>query len=172
METEKQRNRMREIEIEKVVLNCGGIEDKIEKSVKLLEMITKRKVYRVKATKRIPAFGVSPGKVAGCKVTIREKEQINDLLRRFFATVENSISKKKIAKNHASFGVHEYIEVPGLEYNRDIGILGFDIDIAFKRKGRRVKMKKIKRGHLPKKQAVNPEEIIEYLNKNFGVEVV
>ena len=30
-------NKMREIEIEKLVLNCGGTEDKLEKSIKLLE---------------------------------------------------------------------------------------------------------------------------------------
>ncbi len=165
-------NKMRQIEIEKVVLNCGGIDDKLEKSVKLLEMITKRKVYKVQATKRIPDFGISPGKIAGCKVTIRDKEQIKDLLKRFFAALNNEIKKKQVVENHATLGIHEYIEVPGLEYSRDIGILGFDVDISFTRKGKRVKMKKIKRGNYPKKQAVSREEIMEYLNKNFRVEVV
>ena len=38
---------MREIEIEKMVLNCGGLGEKLEKSVKLLELITERKVYKI-----------------------------------------------------------------------------------------------------------------------------
>ena len=164
-------NKMREIEIEKIVLNCGGTEDKLEKSVKLLEMITKRKVYKVKATKRIPAFGISPGKLAGGKVTIRNKEQIDDLLRRFFVTIDNEFPGKQIVENQASFGIHEYIEIPGLAYDRDIGILGFEVSIVFKRKGKRVGFKKIKRGSLPLKQRVTPEEIKEYLTKIFGVEI-
>ena len=53
MERNKSKNVMREIEIEKIVLNCGGIGDKLEKSVKLLEMITGMKHYKTKAKKRI-----------------------------------------------------------------------------------------------------------------------
>ncbi len=174
-DTEKEeikQNPMREIEIEKIVLNCGGIGDKLEKSVKLLEMITKRKIQRLRSTRRIPAFAIAPGKESGCKVTIRDKEKIKSLLKRFFAVLDNEISDKKVTKNHVSFGIPEYIEVPGLEYNRDVGILGFEVDIVFKRKGKRVKMRKIKRGKYPKKQNITKEEIIEFLNKNFGLEVI
>ena len=165
-------NKMRDIEIEKIVLNCGGIGDKLEKSVKLLEMVTKRKVQKLKSTRRIPAFAISPGKESGCKVTIRDKEQIKNLLKRFFAVLENEISGKKITENHFSFGISEYIEVPGLEYNRDVGILGFEVDVVFKRKGKRVKIKKRKRGKYPKKQNVTKQEIIDFLNKNFGMDIL
>ena len=165
-------NPMREIEIEKMVLNCGGIDDKLEKGVKLLEMITGKKVLQTIAKKRIPGFGISPGKKAGCKVTLRNKEEINPLLKRFFSAISNKILKKRIQENQFSFGIHEYIEVPGLEYKREIGINGFDVTVVFKRKGKRVMLKKIKQGKYPKKQHVTKEEIIEYLNKNFGIEVV
>ncbi len=37
----------------------------------------------------------------------------------------------------------EYIEIPGVEYDRDIGIRGLDITIVFKRAGRRVRLKKL-----------------------------
>ncbi len=164
-------NKMREIEIEKVVVNCGGVDDKLDRSVKLLEIITKRKIQIVKSSKRIPDFGISPGKKSGCKVTIRDKISINSLLKRFFAALDNSVSKKQVMENHASFGIKEYIEVPGMEYSREIGILGFEFDISFARKGKRVKIRKIKRGKYPKKQAVTKEEIISYLEKNFNLEI-
>jgi len=165
-------NKMREIEIEKMVLNCGGIGEKLDRSVKLLQIVTNKKVLRTKAKKRIPGFEISPGKEAGCKVTLRNKKQINELLKRFFATISNTILRKKIEKNHFSFGIPEYIEIPELEYQRDIGILGFEITVVFKRKGKRVIFKKIKKGKYPKKQQVSKEEIIDFLNKNFEVEVV
>ncbi|MBR9705519.1 50S ribosomal protein L5 [Candidatus Pacearchaeota archaeon] len=165
-------NKMREIEIEKMILHCGGTDEKHEKSIALLELITgNKKVYKVQSTRRIPTFGISPGKKSGCKVTLRDKEQILELLKRFFAANDNEIKKKKITENQACFGVHEYIEVPGLEYKRDIGILGFEVMLVFKRKGKRVKMKKIKRGSYPKRQNVTKEEIIEFLIKSTGVEV-
>jgi large subunit ribosomal protein L5 len=165
------KNKMQEIEIEKMVLNCGGIGDKLEKSVKLLEMITKRKVFRIKSSRRIPAFGISPGKESGCKVTIRDKKEIIALLKRFFAALDNQISAKRIVENQVSFGVREYIEIPGLEYNREIGILGLEASLVFRRKGKSVKMRKIKQGKYPKRQSVTKEEIIEFLKKNIRVEV-
>jgi len=169
----KKSNPMHEIEIEKMVLNCGGTDEKLEKSIKLLKMIAgDRKIYQVSSTRRIPAFGISPGKKSGCKVTIRDKEKIIDLLKRFFAAVDNELSAKKIVENQASFGIQEYIEIPGLEYDRDIGILGFEASVVFKRKGKRVKMKKIKQGKYPKKQNVTKEEIIDFLTKQIGVEVI
>jgi large subunit ribosomal protein L5 len=165
-------NPMQEIEIEKMILNCGGTDDKLEKSIKLLEMMTKRKILTTKAKKRIPTLGLSPGKGAGCKVTLRDKEQISKLLKGFFAAVSNEIKEKQIQNNYFSFGIHEYIEIPDLEYDRDIGILGFEVSVVFKRKGKRVIRKKIKQGKFPKKQEVKKQEIINFLNKNFNVEVV
>ena len=134
-------------------------------------MITKRKVLKTKAKKRIQAFDISPGKEAGCKVTLRSKEQIDNLLKRFFIALSERISKKNVVENQFSFGIEEYIEVPGLEYDRDIGISGFEVSVVFKRKGKRVIQKKIKRGKYPKRQRVAKEEIIEFLIKNFGVEI-
>lgn len=162
---------MRNIEIEKIVLNCGGIEDKLERSIKLLEIITKRKVQIIKSTKRLPGFGISPGKKSGCKITIRKNQEIVGVLKRLFAAVDNKISPKQIVENHASFGIREYIEIPGMEYNREIGMLGLEIDIVFKRKGKRVKIRKIKKGKYPKRQSVTKQEITDYLIKHFNLEI-
>jgi large subunit ribosomal protein L5 len=167
-----EQNKMREIDVEKMILHCGGTEDKLEKSIKLLGMITgSKKIYTVQSKKRFPAFGIAPGKKSGCKITLRDKAKILDLLARFFVAVDNQISRKAISENQFCFGVHEYIEIPGLEYDRDIGILGFEVMLVFKRKGKSVKLKKIKQGKYPKKQEVTKEEILSYLTENFNLEV-
>lgn len=168
----KLKNKMRDVEIEKLVLHCGGIDDKLEKSVKLLKKIINRKIYLKKSTKRVPEFGISPGKQSGCKVTIRDKDKIYELLKRFFSSLDNTIKRQQITENQFCFGIKEYIEIPGLDYERDIGILGFEVRIVFKRRGKRVKFKKIKRGKLPRTQFVSQEEIVDFLCKNFGVEIV
>ena len=64
-------NKMRNIEIEKIVLNCGATEDKLEKSTKLLNIITGKKIKQTASVKRIPSFGVRPGLKTGCMVTLR-----------------------------------------------------------------------------------------------------
>jgi large subunit ribosomal protein L5 len=66
-----------------------------------------------------------------------------------------------------SFGIHEYIEIPGVEYQREIGIRGLNVTISFARPGFRTKRKKIKYSKLPKKQNITEEEIINYMGDNF-----
>ena len=55
---------------------------------------------------------------------------------------------------------------------RDIGIRGFNVTVVFERPGIRVKKRKMKKGTIPKKQHVSPEEIIEYMKETFNTEVV
>jgi len=166
---EKAPNVMRNMKLEKVVLNCGGSAEKLDKSIKLLGIITGKKVKEVISNKRIPSFGVRPGLKIGCTVTIRGPEKAA-LLKRLFGAVDNKIKRKKIRENHFSFGIKEYLEIPDMEYQRDIGILGLDVTAVFVRPGKRVILKKIKQGRLPKKQHVTVEEIVDYLTK-LGIAV-
>ncbi len=163
-------NVMRKIILEKVVLNCGGTAEKLDKSIKLLNLLTGRKIKEVTSHKRIPTFGVRPGLKTGCLVTLRGKDK-EVLLKRLFGAIGNKIKKKQIAINHFSFGIEEYLEIPDMEYQRDIGILGLDITAVFRRAGKRTGMKKIKSGKVPKKQDVTQEEIINYLKNKLNIEV-
>ena len=71
-------------------------------------------------------------------------------------------------KNGFSFGVKEYIEIPGVEYQREIGIMGLDVTVVFKRAGRRIRIKKIKSGKIPKRQVITKEEIIRFMQNKFN----
>ena len=161
----KEENPMRKIRIEKIVLNVGGIAENLEKGFKLLSFITKRKPAKMKSRKRIPSLNVRPGLEVGAVVTIRKEKE--ELLKRLLAAIDNTLRKKQISVNNFSFGIKEYLEIPGIEYQRDIGIMGFDITVVFKRAGRRVKLKKIKRGKISKKQIITKEEIIKFMEDNF-----
>ena len=76
-----------------------------------------------------------------------------------------------MTQNSFSFGVHEYIEIPGVEYQRDIGIRGLNVTVSFLRAGFRVKRKKIKSSKIPKKQFVTVEEIIKYMEEHFKTKI-
>jgi len=159
---------MREIAIEKIVLSIGGTGESLEKGVKLLEILSGRKPQRVKSRKRIPSLNVRPGLEVGTRVTIRKNPE--KILRNMLSAIDNTLRKKQISKNNFSFGVKEYLEIPGIEYQRDIRIMGFDVTVVFKRKGRRVKLKKIKTGKIPQRQSITPEEIIKFMEDNFQTE--
>ena len=158
-------NLLREIKIEKIVFSIGGTGDYLEKGFKLLQLLSGKKPAKMKTRKRIPSLGIRPGLEIGAVVTIRKN--INEILGKILAAEDNTLKKKQISENNFSFGVKEYIEIPGMEYQRDIGIIGFDVTVVFKRAGRRVKLKKIKRGKIPKRQIISPQEIIKFMEDNF-----
>ena len=163
-------NIMKQFKIEKMVLNIGGTGDKLDKAVILLEKISGKKPIKVKATKRIPTWQVKPGLEVGAKVTLRGKK-IEELLPRLFAAIDNSIKEKQIQNNFFSFGIHEYIEIPGIDYIREVGIMGFEVTIVFSRAGKSVEKKKVKRGK-SRRLVVDKEEIINFLETKFGTTIV
>ena len=164
------RNPMRKIKIEKVVLSVGGTGDDLEKGVKLLKTLTEKKPAKRKSKKRIPSLGVRPKLEVGAVVTIRKN--VEELLKKMLVTIDNNLKKKQISENTFSFGVKEYIEIPGVEYQKEIGIMGFDVTVVFTRAGRRVGLKKIKKGKIPKRQRITKEEIIKYMEEKFQVEFI
>ncbi len=159
---------MRIPQISRVVLSAGAVDKELEKAKRLLEMISEKKAQITKSgpRMRIPAFGVKPKMELGTCVTLRGKEAI-EVLRRLLGAIDNQLKESQIDKNNFSFGISEYINIPGMKYSRDIGIRGFNVTVVFERPGIRVKKRKIKAGRVPAKQHVTREEIIEYMKNTF-----
>jgi len=136
MKTEaKLENPMRQIKMEKVILSAGATGDDLIKAKKLLEIVSGRKAQILASSKRIPEFDVRPGLEVGTRVTLRGKEAL-DILKRLLSAIANELKSKQVSDNHFSFGVKEYIEIPGMEYQRDLDVIGLDVAVVFKRAGR------------------------------------
>lgn len=161
---------MRTPKIERVVLNVGGVAEKLDKGFILLQKVSGKQPVKVAATKRIPTWGVRPGLLVGTKVTIRGKEA-EDLINKIIPAINNTIKEKQIRPNFVSFGIKEYIEIPGMEYIREVGIMGFEVTIVFARAGKRVQMKKVKRGRI-RRQDVTVEEIEKILQDKFKIKIM
>jgi large subunit ribosomal protein L5 len=162
------RNVMEKPRIGKVILSAGATGPNLDKSKALLELISKMKAQIIKSgpRRRIPSFGVKPNMPLGARTTLRDKKAI-DVLKKLLGAIDNTLKKKQVENNHFSFGIKEYIDIPGVEYVREIGIRGFNVTVVFNKPGLRVKMKKIKRGKFPKKQNVSKDEIIKFMEENF-----
>jgi large subunit ribosomal protein L5 len=164
-------NKMRDIIIESIVLHGSSADpQKLEKLKKLLKLISGQEPTQTLAVKRIPAFKIRPGLHIGYKVTIRKKKAPELLKNLLLGTRE--IKKKQFNPGFFSFGIKEYIEIPSISYQRDIGIIGFDVAVTLKRKGWRVKERKIKKSHIGKSHMISKEETIKFFTENFKINLI
>ena len=164
-------NKMREIRIEKVTVNvgCGGDLDKIDRAKKLLEWLTGQKPV-VTYSKKRSTFGIAKGKPVGVKVTLR-RSRAEEFLRKVLESRKNTVNASQIGNGTFSIGVAEYIELPGVKYQHEIGSLGFDVCITLERPGYRVERRKVKKAKIGKKHIINKEDVILWL-KERGINVV
>lgn len=166
-------NRMQELVVEKLVINVGtGSDQHIHANAKrLLELITGRKPSNAVSRKRNPSFKITKGQNIGTFVTVRGPE-IKPLAERLFDAVDRQIKETAVTDNCVSFGIREYIDIRGVKYDPKIGMLGMNVNLAFKRKGTRVALRKRKRAAVPRRhRLVDRNDILQYLKRNYNVEL-
>lgn len=164
-------NNLKEIKVEKVTLNIGVGQpgDKLEKAMKLLRTITGAKPVQTKTMERIPSWGIRPRLAIAAKVTVRGKEA-EVLLKRLLDAVDNIIPERKFDSNgNFSFGIHEYINIPGVNYDVEIGIIGLEVAVTFTKPGYRIQKRLLKRSKVSKGHKLKREEVINYMKENFKV---
>jgi len=166
-------NKMKEIRIEKITLNIGtGMPGpQLEKAKKLLNIITERQPIETKTNKRIPGWKLRPGLSIGCKVTLRG-EKAKELLGRLLKAVGNKLNPKSFDNNgNISFGIAEYIDIPGVQYNMEIGIIGLSVSVTLSRPGLRIKNRPIKTKKIPERHRIKKAEAIEFIDRTYGTKV-
>jgi len=159
------------ISIEKVIVNIGvgGPGEKLEKAKKLLEKLTNEKPVETICTKRIPTWNIRPGMQIGTKVTLRGKKAI-EFLEKCLEAVDRKIKEKSFdERGNFSFGILEYMDVPGFKYDPEIGMFGFDICVTLKKWGYRVRKRKREKRNIPKKHIIKKAEAIEFIKKKLNV---
>jgi len=165
-------NPMREIRIEKLTLNmgCADDKDKLKRAEKLLQMISGQKPIITKTRKRT-TFGMPRKKPIGVKVTLR-KEKAEKFLKDALTAVDNELKEKQINPGDFSIGIKEYIDLPNVEYDPDVGILGLDVSVTLERPGFRVKRRHIRKTNIGKGHIISKEETISWLKKKFEVNII
>ncbi|MFH1212326.1 MAG: 50S ribosomal protein L5 [Candidatus Woesearchaeota archaeon] len=167
-------NPMKEIFVEKVTLNigAGGPGENLDKAVKLLEAITGGKCLRTRTMERIPGWGLRPRLPVAAKVTLRGKKA-EEILKRLLEAVDFRINQRKFDRTgNFSFGVDEYIRIPGVEYDVSIGIIGLEAAVTLTRRGYRVKKRAYKTAKVGKKHTIARDEAMDFVKQKFGVEIL
>lgn len=165
---------MEKLRINKVTLNIGvgGASEKLQKAEKLLQELTGQKPLRTYGKMSISEWNVKKAAPIGVKVTLRKKKA-TDFLARAFEAVEKQVKATQFdKKGNLSFGVKEYIELPGAKYDTDIGMFGMDVSVNLERPGFRISKRRISPKKLPNKIKITPEEAKKYFEAKFKIKVV
>ena len=132
---------------------------------------TNTKTVRTVSTHRIPAWGLKRGEPIGCKATLRNNDA-HDFLKKGFDAKDNIIKKSYFDKfGNLSFGIHEYIDLPGAKYDPEIGIFGMNINVTIERPGYRVKKRHLKKTKVPSKNLMGRDEAMEFIKEKFNVTI-
>ena len=164
---------MREIKIEKVIMNIGAGKDqsKLDKAVILLKNISGKKPVKTFTNKRIQEWGLRPGLPIGCKLTLR-KDEAKELLIRLLDARDNNLTDSQFDDNgNISFGINEYIDIPNVKYDPNIGILGLQVCVTLERPGFRIKRRKFMRRKIPSRHRIKKQEAIDFMKKNFNIKI-
>lgn len=162
------------IKIEKVTLNIGAGKDpaKLEKAVKLIKHLTGIEPVKTITQKRLAAWGLRPGLPIGCKLTLRDTKRIKELLSLFLKSKGNKLSLRQFDNfGNVSFGIHEYIDIPEIKYNPEIGIMGFQTSVTLTRAGMRVRDRRLRNSTIPLHHRISKDEAISFMKEQFKIEV-
>jgi len=165
---------MREIKIEKVVLNIGVGEggDRLATAERVLQEIAGQKPTRTLAKKTIRDWGIKRGAPIGCKVTLRGR-RAEELLDKLLEAVGRKLKKNSFnGHGNFSFGIKEHIDIPGCKYDPRVGMWGMDVSVSLARAGYRIKYRRRARKKIPRSHAITRDEAMEFIKNKFGVELV
>ena len=165
-------NLMRQIYVRKITLNCGAGKNEalLEKGMKLLAKLSPVAPMKTKTTKRIPGWGLRPNLAIGCKATIRKNAR--ELLLRLLKAKAMTLKAKQFDnQGNFSFGIAEYIDIPGLEYDPELKIMGLEVAVSLERPGYGIKKRKIRPKKIGSKHLITKEDAILFAEKELGITI-
>ncbi len=168
-------NVMTATRVTKVTINIGVGEggNRLQTAERVLEVLTGATPVRTLSKKTNRDLGTREGAPIGCKVTIRNQDQIQSFLKDAFWVRENTLPAWNFdSQGNLSFGIADYTDFPQQKYDPDIGIFGMDINVVLERPGHRVSRRRRRAHRVALNHRVSREECMAYFTGNYGLTIV
>mgnify|MGYP001165323240 FL=1 len=172
--SQQTQNIMKKISLGKVILNIGVGKsgEPLEVAKAAIGQIVEGKATKRNAKKAQRDWGVRKGEPIGIMITLRGKDATT-LLKKLLEAKGNQIKEKSFDnEGNVSFGILEHIDIPGIKYDPNIGILGLGVSVSLVRPGFNIRVRSKHKARIGKTHKITKQEAIKFMIEEFGVTTV
>lgn len=156
----------------KLNISIGMAGRPLERAKSIVVDLTQQEPKQTLAKSTWRNWGIRKDQPVGLTVTIRGARAY-ELLMRLLHAKDYKIKARSVDRTgNFAFGIDEHIDIPGMDYDPNLGIIGMDVIVQMERNGYRVKKRSYKRNKIGSHHTLSTIETQVFLQDQYGIELI